>query len=124
MKINGDHFNNGDRVWLGYYQVNSRRLIQGYWVNATPNPNLLGSSFGHKTDMLDCGKGSATAHIRAPTTRHPDAGHRNSTSIPAVSIPDVPQNDRVRDTGRYILFSPLGMPPNFTRSISAELTVP
>jgi hypothetical protein len=65
MKINGDHFNIGDRVWLGYYQLNSRRLIQGYWVNATPHPNFPGGSFGRKTDMLDCGKGAATAYIRA-----------------------------------------------------------
>jgi hypothetical protein len=65
MKINGDHFNIGDRVWLGYYQLNSRRLIQGYWVNATPHPNFPGGSFGHRTDMLNCGKGAVTAYIRA-----------------------------------------------------------
>ncbi|MGH3718152.1 MAG: hypothetical protein ACRDRI_04780 [Pseudonocardiaceae bacterium] len=65
ITINGDHFNVGGRVWLGYYRLNSDQLIRGYWVNATPHPGFPGGSFALRTDMLDCGKGAATAYIRS-----------------------------------------------------------
>jgi len=65
IKINGDHFNIGSRVWLGYYQQKNGRLIKGNWVTATPHSPLAGGSFGLQTDRLDCGKGATTAYIRA-----------------------------------------------------------
>jgi hypothetical protein len=64
IKVNGESFNVG-RVWVGYYQLSTGRLIKGYWVDAKAHSGFAGGSFGLQTNKLDCGTGAPTAYLRA-----------------------------------------------------------